>query len=92
MNNKIIEKIGIPACLEQLAEECSELSQAALKLARIQRKENPTPVTYTQALENLQEEMADMRLCIDLLADFLNLYNIGAIELEKKQRWIDRIC
>ena len=41
----MIEKIGKPAMLEQLAEEAAELSQAALKLARVIRNENPTPVT-----------------------------------------------
>lgn len=41
----MIEAIGSPAMLEQLAEEATELAQAALKAARILRKENPTPVT-----------------------------------------------
>ena len=41
--NKIIEQIGECAVLEQLAEECVELAQAALKLARKKRGENPTP-------------------------------------------------
>ena len=40
---KIIEEIGEAAMLEQLAEECTELAKAALKMARIIRKENPTP-------------------------------------------------
>lgn len=39
---KIIEEIGEAAMLEQLAEECTELAKAALKMARIIRKENPT--------------------------------------------------
>lgn len=36
----MIEKIGTPAMLEQLAEEAAELSQAALKLARVLRGES----------------------------------------------------
>ena len=32
---KIIEEIGEAAMLEQLAEECTELAKAALKMARI---------------------------------------------------------
>ena len=40
---KIIDEIGVPAMLEQLAEECSELAHASLKLARKIRGENPTP-------------------------------------------------
>ena len=35
--NLIISKIGLPATLEQLAEESVELSKAALKLARMVR-------------------------------------------------------
>ena len=30
----IVDYIGLPALLEQQAEECSELAQASLKLAR----------------------------------------------------------
>ena len=41
--NDIIDSIGLPAVLEQLAEECSELAQASLKYARLLRGENPTP-------------------------------------------------
>ena len=40
---EVIRSLGEPALLEQLAEECSELAQAALKLARLERGENPTP-------------------------------------------------
>ena len=36
----LIEKIGIPAMLEQTAEECVELAHACLKLARYYRNEN----------------------------------------------------
>lgn len=42
---EIIRMLGEPALLEQLAEECSELAQAALKLARLERGENPIPKT-----------------------------------------------
>ena len=50
----IIEKIGEPAVLEQLAEECSELAQAALKYARKQRGENPTPKSFDECYDALQ--------------------------------------
>lgn len=52
---KIIEEIGEAAMLEQLAEECTELAKAALKMARIIRKENPTPVTEKEAIANIRE-------------------------------------
>ena len=60
---KILDRIGEPAALEQLAEEATELAKAALKLARVQRGNNPTPVTKEQALENLQEEISDVHVC-----------------------------
>lgn len=32
---EILNRIGLPALLEQTAEECSELAQACLKYARL---------------------------------------------------------
>lgn len=49
MENRILNKIGEPAVLEQLAEECTELAQSALKLARKIRGENPTPKALRNA-------------------------------------------
>lgn len=60
---KIIEEIGEAAMLEQLAEECTELAKAALKMARIIRKENPTPVTEKEAIANIREEYTDVVQC-----------------------------
>ena len=59
----IAEKIGLPAMYEQLAEECIELALAALKRARIIRKENPTPKTAEEVDKNLIEEVTDVALC-----------------------------
>ena len=56
----IVEEIGLPACLESLAEECSELSQAALKLSRKLRDENPTPCTWDSCIDSLKEEIQDV--------------------------------
>lgn len=57
----MIEYIGKPAMLEQLAEEATELAKAALKLARIFRAENPTPVTKDEASKNLIEEINEVK-------------------------------
>lgn len=59
----MIEKIGKAAMLEQLAEEAAELSQAALKLARVLRGENPTTVTQKEARKHLTEEYTDVFQC-----------------------------
>ena len=79
---KIIDKIGTPAMLEQCAEECAELGQACLKLARKLRDENPTP-----------SDTDDVWLVINLLEyahilhpdDILNVMNF------KRDRWRERL-
>lgn len=77
----------------QLAEECAELSKAALKLRRVSSGVNPTPVTRVEAFNNLVEEIADVTLCIEVLG--LNspeaLYNCGKIWEEKSVRWMNRL-
>lgn len=65
--NKIYMVMGIPELLAQLAEEATELAQAALKLRRVVDGKNPTPVTYDDALENLLEEVADVDLVLAVL-------------------------
>jgi hypothetical protein len=83
-----IEKlIGRPALLDQLAEEASELAQAALKLSRILRGENPTPVTELYANANLKEEFTDVVQCaceLGLLPDEDQMKY-------KNERWHNRI-
>lgn len=90
----IVERIGVPAFLEQLAEECSELAQAALKTARKYRGENPTPKTAEECYDSLQEEMADVMLCMDEWFDYreTDFYMaVTAIKQEKKERWERRL-
>ena len=60
----LIDKIGEPALLELLAEECSELAHAALKMARAERGENPTPKTVDECKAEVMEECADVWICI----------------------------
>lgn len=63
----IREKLGTGELLCQLAEEASELAHAALKLRRVYDGTNPTPVTYEEALDNLEEEIADVKLLLIVL-------------------------
>jgi NTP pyrophosphatase (non-canonical NTP hydrolase) len=86
MAKKIVDYIGYPAMLEQLAEECAELGKAALKLARIVRKENPTPVKKEEALENLREEYTDVIQCAQELGLKPDLVKMK----EKKERFFER--
>ena len=91
--NDIIDNIGLPAVLEQLAEECSELAQASLKYARLLRGENPTPKTEQECLESLTEEMADVELCISILMIAGHVNSDAVMELieVKDKRWHKRI-
>lgn len=83
---KILECIGYPALLEQLAEECAELGKAALKMARIFRRENPTPVTREDAEIALIEEYTDVVQCAQELGLKTDLIEMR----EKKERFFER--
>lgn len=83
----IIERIGKPAALEQLAEEATELAQAALKYARKLRGENYTPKTIDELTANLVEEYTDVIVC----GMCLNLHPDFEIMFSKMKRWEERI-
>lgn len=88
-----IKDLSEPARLEQLAEEAAELAQAALKLARIQRKENPTPAQEPEARRALDEEFADVLLC----GYYVGLRTIPQTDrvlnyvVSKERRWRERL-
>ena len=77
----------------QLAEEASELAQAALKLRRTLSTVNPTPVSYGEAFDNLNEEIVDIKLLLKCLR--LDGPNDRAehvhIMQQKAARWVKRI-
>lgn len=62
---EIIEKYGEEYMLRQLAEECTELAQAALKLIRAKRRE--TPMRESEAWERFMEEVADVSVMVNAL-------------------------
>lgn len=80
------DNIGPAAMLEQMAEEAAELAQASLKLARIIRDENPTPVTYHEAASHLVEEYTDVIQC----AEELDLEPDRKQIAQKKDRFFER--
>lgn len=90
----IIKEIGMPAMLEQCAEECTELAHACLKLSRKLRDENPTPKPEDQCINALGEEMADVLLCIRLLVDDGLISNeaIESWQMWKESRMIERLA
>ena len=83
----MLEAIGRAAMLEQLAEEAAELAQAALKAARIERGENPTPVTKEEAEKHLIEGYTDVRQCATELGLMVDYDQI----MRKERRFCDRI-
>lgn len=89
MVSKIKDRIPVVERLAGLAEECSELAQAALKLRRVYDQTNPTPVSEEDAIEHLYEEVADMSLYLNLLD--INWNAVREIMREKEKRWEVRL-
>lgn len=89
----IVDQIGVPALLEQMAEECCELAQACLKMARKLRDENPTPKSIEDIRDNLIEELADVLLCRVLLSDsdVIKISEPHKIMHDKEKRWEKRL-
>ena len=87
----IIDLIGDAALLEQLAEECSELAQAALKMARKRRGTNPTPMTMEECKKRLTEEAADVLCCIKELHSIIDCDRANELMTIKRDRWEERI-
>ena len=89
----IVNEIGLPATLEQCAEECNELAKACLKMARKLRGENPTPLSIDEIVANLAEEIADVEVCIDeiLYSKIVSDESIKNVKNSKEGRWHQRI-
>ena len=81
--------------LAQLAEECCELAQAALKLRRTFEGTSPTPVTLEEAEREFREEIADvlltMRYAARLEIIVMNAADIDGMSARKQARWARRL-
>jgi NTP pyrophosphatase (non-canonical NTP hydrolase) len=86
-SKEIKQKVSEAALYEQLAEECVELAHAALKLARIKRGENPTPVSAEEAMRAVMEEYTDVRLVANVLEMGLDIEMFNS----KLLRWYERL-
>lgn len=92
--DKISDYLSTSDLLCQLAEECSELAQAALKLKRAMEGTNPTPKSEPECWESLEEEMADVNLVMNeivLARDELCIERLIDTENEKRERWLHRL-
>lgn len=87
----IKEQVPRAELLAQLAEEGAELTHAALKLRRVIDGTNPTPVKLTDAVDALQEEVADVLLLIQLLGLDQDGESVQEIIDFKTLRWADRL-
>lgn len=91
---EIDKRIDIDNELTQLAEEASELAQAALKYrralqtARWEENISPTPKTLNDAYDSLVEECSDVMLAALVLKKELISNDIM---LNKAGRWLDRL-
>lgn len=87
----IQERLPQEELLAQLAEEAMELAHAALKLRRVYDGTNPTPVKRSEAFANLKEEIADVKLVIDVLGLSKHMSEYSKIYNEKLERWVQRL-
>ena len=87
--NLTLIRVSVPvaALYEQLADEASAVTQAALKMARSIRGENPPSDENTRLdiLSHLQEEIMDLMLCCDVVCLDQNEH----IAKIKAQRWVN---
>ena len=83
------QEMPVVELLAGLAEECSELAQAALKLRRVFDQTNPTPIGESQAKERFYEEVADVQLYLRTIDIPWNY--IKEIATAKQERWEKRL-
>ena len=89
----IREMMPLAEVMTQLAEEASELAQAALKYRRTLSNANPTPVTRHEAEILLLEEIADVKLCLHV-AGFeavRHKIQVNRTITAKAERWLKRL-
>ena len=86
----LIKALPEEKLLIQLAEECAEASQAALKLVRALNGD--TPVGEPECRTHLLEELADVRVCSAALMDEMDQVACDWIAQQKIHRWEKRLC
>ena len=87
--NIVKKSLPVVELLAGLAEEAAELAHAALKLRRVFDGTNPTPKREEDAIEDLWEEIADVKLYVSMLD--VNPREISRIMDKKLSRWEARL-
>ena len=85
----IKDKIPVTELLAGLAEEATELAQAALKLRRCYDGTNPTPADPDIQYECFLEEIGDVELYLDQMS--INRQVIADYKAAKLERWLKRL-
>lgn len=85
----ITDKIPVTELLAGLAEEATELAQAALKLRRCYDRTNPTPADPDIQYECFLEEIGDVELYLDQMS--INRQVIADYKAAKLERWQKRL-
>jgi len=90
---QIVEQYGQEYVIRQLAEESAELCQACLKTVRSMHGE--TPVTRMEAQEHMLEEIADVKVILNLMETAV-LSEIGVVKIaetcqKKAKRMAERM-
>lgn len=88
-----INNLGTSELLCQLAEECSELAKAALKLRRALDGTNPTPKSKEECEKDILEEVADVDQLLGYLGylDEPTYEKVRGIQRFKEERWVGRL-
>ena len=89
----IRDNVPLQERLTALAEEATELAQAALKYRRTLIVGNPTPIDKERSLAALMEEIADVKCCVETL-DLNELYQQMFMRDTfrfKAERWANRL-
>ena len=68
-----IVRYGADVMTTVCMEECAELIQAISKLKRYNPEDPNNKVSRNELIENLYEEMADVKICFDLLFEIYGL-------------------
>lgn len=87
----VLENLSHEELLLQLAEECAELGHAALKMRRVLDGKNPTPQNIHGAIENINEEIADVMLVMKILGYEMDDPNRKRRMAGKLERWCRRL-
>ena len=91
ISDSIAYKIGFERTLQQLAEECSELAQASLKLIRYIDGRNPTNKSYKRCMDDWKIEITDVLVCIAVAVGDLNGPPFEELFDYKLRRWEERL-